>query len=118
MRNSRPTLRSITNSLSPAILTIALAAVLPISAAAADPATGSATDQMRASATLTQIRDVALASDWAYQRLTVLTDQIGPRLSGSPGAAAAVTYVAEALKKLGMQVTLQPVSGGVPGPAR
>ena len=60
-------------------------------------------------ATLTRIRDAALASDWAFARLSDLTDRIGPRLSGSPGAAAAVTQVAEALIKLGLRVTLQPV---------
>ena len=34
--------------------------------------------------TLATIRDTALASDWAYERLADLTDLIGPRLSGSP----------------------------------
>lgn len=42
------------------------------------------------SATLAKIRDAALADDWAFQRLADLTDKIGPRLSGSPGAEAAV----------------------------
>ena len=60
-------------------------------------------------ATLTRIRDAALSSDWAFARLTDLTDRIGPRLSGSLGAAAAVVQVAEALTKLGLKVTLQPV---------
>lgn len=60
-------------------------------------------------AALAQIRDTALHSDWAYARLADLTDLIGPRLAGSPGAAAAVTQVAEAMRKLGAQVTLQPV---------
>ena len=36
--------------------------------------------------TLLRIRDAAMGSDYAYQRLTDLTDLIGPRLSGSPGA--------------------------------
>ena len=58
---------------------------------------------------LARIRDTALASDWAYERLSDLTDLIGPRLSGSPGAAAAVSQVADALRKLGATVTLQPV---------
>jgi carboxypeptidase Q len=38
-----------------------------------------------------------------------LTDLVGPRLSGSAGAAAAVTQVADAMRKLGAKVTLQPV---------
>jgi Zn-dependent M28 family amino/carboxypeptidase len=58
---------------------------------------------------LARIRDTALASDWAYERVADLTDLVGPRLSGSPGAAAAVTQVADALRKLGAKVTLQPV---------
>lgn len=58
---------------------------------------------------LAQIRDAALRSDWAYERLADLTDLIGPRLSGSAGAAAAVQQVAEAMRQLGARVTLQPV---------
>jgi carboxypeptidase Q len=60
-------------------------------------------------AALAQVRDAALKSDWAYARLADITDLIGPRLSGSAGAAAAVTQVAEAMRKLGAKVTLQPV---------
>jgi hypothetical protein len=60
-------------------------------------------------ATLDQIRDSAMKSDWAYDRLADLTDLVGPRLSGSAGAAAAVEQVAEAMRKLGAKVTLQPV---------
>jgi hypothetical protein len=60
-------------------------------------------------ATLTRIRDAALASDYPYDRLAELTDQVGPRLSGSIGAAAAVELIADDLRKIGMQVTLQPV---------
>ena len=59
-------------------------------------------------AVLERIRDAALSSDWAWQRLSDLTDKIGPRLSGSPQAEAAVTQVAAALKSAGLTVTLQP----------
>ena len=58
---------------------------------------------------LAQVRDTALHSDWAYARLADMTDLIGPRLSGSAGAAAAVQQVAEAMRQLGATVTLQPV---------
>ncbi|MBA5637605.1 M20/M25/M40 family metallo-hydrolase [Duganella sp. LX20W] len=61
------------------------------------------------SATLAAIRDRAMQDNWAYDRLADLTDLVGPRLSGSPGAAAAVEQVAEAMRKLGAKVTLQPV---------
>ncbi|GAC1626176.1 MAG: M28 family metallopeptidase [Nevskia sp.] len=60
-------------------------------------------------ATLERIRDAAMASDWAYQRLADLADTIGPRLSGSPAAEAAVAQVAAALAAAGLRVSLQPV---------
>lgn len=60
-------------------------------------------------AALAQVRDTALQSDWAYARLADMTDLIGPRLSGSAGAAAAVEQVAVTMRGLGATVTLQPV---------
>ncbi len=59
-------------------------------------------------AVLAKIRDAAMSSDWAWQRLADLTDKIGPRLSGSPQAEAAVTQVGDALRAAGFKVTLQP----------
>ena len=92
------------------MLCITLIAICPIAVWAVDMSAEAAAPRgATMKVTLEQIRDTALGSDWAFQRLTDLTDQIGPRLSGSPGAAAAVTQVAEALRKLGLQVTLQPV---------
>jgi hypothetical protein len=55
------------------------------------------------------IRDKAMASDWAFERLADLTDLIGPRLSGSPQAQAAVEQVAAVMRADGLRVTLQPV---------
>lgn len=60
-------------------------------------------------ATLAKIRDAAMQSNYAYERLEDLTDLVGPRLSGSAGAAAAVQQVADAMRQLGAKVTLQPV---------
>jgi hypothetical protein len=60
-------------------------------------------------ATMNQIRDAAMSSEWAWQRLEELTDRIGPRLSGSPQNAAAVAQVAAAMRALGADVHLQPV---------
>jgi len=57
---------------------------------------------------LARIRAAALRSDWSWQRLEELTDRIGPRLSGSPQQAAAITQVAAAMRALGAQVSLQP----------
>jgi hypothetical protein len=56
-----------------------------------------------------KIRDAALASDFAYKQLAHLSDSIGPRLSGSPQAAAAVNYVADELRKLGADVKVEKV---------
>ena len=58
--------------------------------------------------TLSRIRVAAINSDWAWRELARLTDEIGPRLSGSPGHAAAITQVADAMRALGARVTLQP----------
>lgn len=60
-------------------------------------------------AALAQIRDAALKSDWAWERLADMTDLIGPRLSGSAGEAAAIRQVADTMRKLGAVVTLEPV---------
>ena len=58
---------------------------------------------------LAKIRDTALADDYAYQQVSHLTENIGPRPSGSAGAKAAVDYVAEELRKLGLEVQLEEV---------
>ena len=62
-----------------------------------------------AQATLERIRTSAMQSDWAFERLADLTDKIGPRLSGSPQAEAAVQQVAAAMRAAGFNVSLQPV---------
>ena len=56
-----------------------------------------------------KLRDAALDDEYAYRRVADLADVIGPRLSGSPGAAAAVHYVETQLRALGAQTRLQPV---------
>lgn len=58
---------------------------------------------------LAKLRDAALADDYAYKQLEHLTDSIGPRPAGSPQADAAAHYVAEELRKLGLEVRLEPV---------
>jgi carboxypeptidase Q len=60
-------------------------------------------------ATLDRIRNAALSDDWAYRRLADLCDKIGPRISGSPQAEAAVEQIAAALRTSGLAVSLQPV---------
>lgn len=56
-----------------------------------------------------RVRDAALASEYALSRTAYMTNNIGPRLSGSPQAQRAVEYVADEMRKLGMDVRLQRV---------
>ena len=58
---------------------------------------------------LSKIRDAAMADDYAYEQLEHLTDSIGPRPEGSLQADAAAHYVADELRKLGLEVHLEPV---------
>jgi len=83
---------------------LALALVPPVSGAPSPSASGNVDP-----VALARLRDTAMASGWAWQQLERLTDEIGPRLSGSPQLALAVTQLADALRRLGARVTLQPV---------
>ena len=58
---------------------------------------------------LAKLRDAALVDDYAYKQLEYLTDSIGPRPQGSPQADAAAHYVADEMRKLGLEVHLEPV---------
>jgi len=58
---------------------------------------------------LESIKLSALADDYAYQRVAHLTENIGPRPSGSLQAKAAVDYVAAELRKLGLDIQLEEV---------
>ena len=58
---------------------------------------------------LSAIKTAALADDYAYHQLAHLTENIGPRPSGSPQAKAAVDYVAAELRQLGLEVQLEEV---------
>jgi carboxypeptidase Q len=58
---------------------------------------------------LAAIRNAALADDYAYRQVAHLTENIGPRPSGSAQAKAAVDYVANELRQLGLEVQLEEV---------
>lgn len=58
---------------------------------------------------LNAIKAAALEDDYAYRQVAHLTENIGPRPSGSAGAKAAVDYVADELRKLGLEVHLEEV---------
>jgi len=58
---------------------------------------------------LSRIKTAALADDYAYRQVAHLTENIGPRPSGSAQAKAAVDYVAAELRQLGLDVQLEEV---------
>jgi len=58
-------------------------------------------------AELDKLQRSALESNYAYRRLAHLTNNIGPRLTGSPQAAKAVEYVADEMRRAGLDVRLQ-----------
>ena len=58
---------------------------------------------------LERIKTAALEDDYAYRAVEHLTENIGPRPSGSAQANAAVDYVAAELRKLGLEVRLEEV---------
>src|SRR5436190_790175 len=70
------------------------------------------TPQLYSESTLRQLRELqkaALRSDYAYTRTAYLSNNIGPRISGSAQAQRAVEYVADEMRKLGLEVRLQKV---------
>jgi carboxypeptidase Q len=60
-------------------------------------------------AELDKIKSAALTDDYAYRQVAHLTENIGPRPSGSPQAQAAVDYVAAEMRQLGLDVQLEEV---------
>jgi carboxypeptidase Q len=58
---------------------------------------------------LSAIKAAALSDDYAYRQIAHLTENIGPRPSGSRQAKAAVDYVAAELRQLGLDVHLEEV---------
>jgi len=76
---------------------------------AADAARSGAAPDASVAAALDRIRDAGMSDEWAYRRLADLCDKIGPRISGSPQAEAAVEQIAAALRAGGLTVALQPV---------
>jgi hypothetical protein len=58
---------------------------------------------------LKRVQQAALSSDYAYRQVAHVSNNIGPRLSGSTQAAKAVEYVANELKAVGCEVQLEKV---------
>jgi len=58
-------------------------------------------------AVMERLRDAAMKDPYALDQLRHLTNNIGPRLSGSTQAGQAVEYVAAQMRALGAEVTLE-----------
>ncbi len=58
-------------------------------------------------ANMERVRDAVMKDSYPLDELRHLTDNIGPRLSGSPQAQQAVEYVAAEMRALGATVTLE-----------
>jgi hypothetical protein len=58
---------------------------------------------------LKQLQQAALKSDYAWRQTAHLSNNIGPRLTGSAQAEKAVEYVAAELEALGLEVRLEKV---------
>src|SRR5437868_5598759 len=63
----------------------------------------------RTLADLKQLQRAALSSDYAFREVAHLSNNIGPRLSGSAQASKAVEYVGAEMKAIGCQVQLERV---------
>ncbi|HLW52136.1 MAG TPA: M20/M25/M40 family metallo-hydrolase [Candidatus Angelobacter sp.] len=61
-------------------------------------------------AELKQLEEAALKSEYAWDQLAHLTNNIGPRPAGSAQANHAAQYVAAELRKLGLEVRLEKVT--------
>ncbi len=73
-----------------------------------NPSTGPWTNEQIAN--MARLRDAAMTDPYALTELRHLTDNIGPRLAGSPQAQQAVEYVAAEMKALGAEVQLDKTS--------
>lgn len=56
---------------------------------------------------LRRLQRSAIASDYAYRQVGYLSNNIGPRISGSAQAQRAVQYVADEMRSMGLTVRLQ-----------
>jgi carboxypeptidase Q len=89
-----------------------LASSTPIDSAGEPSPSPSATPIVFSTQTLADLKrlqQAALASDYAYKQVAHLSNNIGPRLTGSAQAAKAVEYVAGELKAIGCEVQLEKV---------
>lgn len=105
--------RRVSDLASPIFLTIAALCLSIDHSRAQQPSpSASATPTQFSAQTLSdckQLQQAALASDYAYRQAAHLSNNIGPRLSGSAQAQKAVEYVAVELQALGLEVRTEKV---------
>src|SRR5215472_4279602 len=92
-----------------AVCTVTVALLSPVALSAQTQTEEAPALPPALTAILEKLRDAALSSDYAWRQAAHLTENIGPRLSGSPQAEAAVNYVADELRRLGLDVKLEKV---------
>jgi carboxypeptidase Q len=89
------------SAVAPPVIASVVAAPPPVVASPVEAEYGAAAQR---------IREAALSSDGAFQRLSELTDRVGARLSGSAALERALTWAKETLLRDGQErVTLEPV---------
>ena len=108
-RNGEPTSRRVSRKWRPLFSSlVALSLLMNVTIAARQENKNAPAPFSRETlAELQKIQQAALASDYAYRQLSHLSNNIGPRLSGSPQAEKAVEYVADEMKRLGAVVQLE-----------
>src|SRR5688500_1199339 len=87
------------------VFTVSIFVALSVQAQVATP-----TPQLYSARTIDELKTImrtALASDYAYRQTAYLSNNIGPRLSGSPQAQRAVEHVAGEMRRLGLEVKLE-----------
>lgn len=83
--------------------------ILTVSAIAQTPSPTPLLYSPRTLSDLQKLQAATLDEDYALKQTAYMTYNIGPRLSGSPQAQRAVEWVADEMRKLGLEVRLQKV---------
>ncbi len=93
------------------IAAVAIAAITAAALIAAPARTSRRTQQPPSDPVVASLRDQALASDLAWQLVSSLTTEVGPRSAGSDGDRRGVEWALAAMKRLGFEnVRSEPVT--------
>ena len=93
-----------------ALRAVALWAVAAMGLAMGVPLNGLAAAESELQAAVAELQARALEDDLAWELLSSLTTNVGPRMAGSPGDALAVAWAQERMRSLGFdRVWLEPV---------